>query len=104
MVLSGGGSNGAWEAGILWGLANSDHPEDFHYDVMTGISAGALNTAGVAGFAPEELTEAAQFLSDTWASLDNSIIYQLWGDKSFLEGCLYEKGCLDDSLALDLLG
>ena len=72
LVLSGGATWGSWEAGILWGLANgSSNPEDFHYDVVTGISAGAINAAGLAPFAPEELKESAQFLSDTWASLTN---------------------------------
>jgi len=54
LALSGGGSNGAWEAGVLWGLAH-DNPnvEDFYYEVVTGVSAGAINSAGLAGFSPE---------------------------------------------------
>ena len=73
--MSGGGSNGAWEAGVLWGLANSGNPEDFYYDVVTGVSAGAINTAGISGFAPEDVINAAQFLSDTWNTLTND---QIW--------------------------
>ena len=53
LALSGGGANGAWEAGIFWGLVNYGDPADFAYDVVTGISAGAINTAGLAGFAPD---------------------------------------------------
>ena len=53
LVMSGGASNGAWEAGILYGLVNYGDPADFAYDVITGISAGAINTAGLAGFAPD---------------------------------------------------
>ena len=104
LVLSGGASNGAWEAGILWGLANySSNPEDFYYDVTTGISAGAINAAGIAGFAPEELKESAQFLSDTWAGLHNNDIWQLWQGEGLIRGCLKEHGCLDDSPALKFL-
>lgn len=67
---------GAWEAGILWGLAEySETKSDYYYDVTTGISAGAINAAGIAGFSPEELTESAQFLSETWASLYNKAIW-----------------------------
>ena len=69
LVLSGGASNGAWEAGVLWGLANYGNESDFYYDVVSGVSAGALNTAGVAGFAPEDVKSAAQFLSDSWSGL-----------------------------------
>jgi predicted acylesterase/phospholipase RssA len=59
LAMSGGGSNGAWEAGVLNGFAVTGNPSDFYYDVVSGISAGALNTAGLAGFAPEEFVEAA---------------------------------------------
>jgi len=59
LVLSGGAVNGAWEAGILYGLVNYGDPTDFAYDVTTGISAGAINTAGLAGFAPEQGVESA---------------------------------------------
>lgn len=75
LAMSGGGSNGAWEAGVLWGFAHSEHPEDFFYDVVTGVSAGAINTAGIAGFAPEDIVAASEFLSDTWNTLTND---QIW--------------------------
>jgi predicted acylesterase/phospholipase RssA len=31
LVLSGGGANGAWEAGIFWGLNNYGNSGDFDY-------------------------------------------------------------------------
>jgi predicted acylesterase/phospholipase RssA len=54
LAMSGGGSTGAWEAGVLWGLAH-DNPniQDFFYDVVTGVSAGAINTSALAGYAPD---------------------------------------------------
>ena len=78
LVLSGGGTNGAWEAGVLWGLMNYGDPADFAYDTVSGISAGALNTAGIAGFRPEQGLEMGQFLSDRWAHLTNDQVYQDW--------------------------
>ena len=50
LVLSGGGSNGAWEIGVLWGLLNYGDPDDFKYDVVSGISAGSINALGMAGY------------------------------------------------------
>ena len=32
LVLSGGGTNGAWEAGVIWGLMNYGDPTNFEYD------------------------------------------------------------------------
>ena len=43
VALSGGGSNGAWEMGVLWGFLHYGNPDDFRYDVVTGISAGSIN-------------------------------------------------------------
>ena len=71
LAMSGGGSNGAWESGMLYGFAHSANPQDFYYDVITGISAGAINTAGLAGFAPSDVIAASEFLSDTWNTLSN---------------------------------
>ena len=59
LILSGGASNGAWEAGVLWGLANYGVETDFEYDVVTGVSAGALNTAGLAPWPKEQVKEQA---------------------------------------------
>ena len=50
LALSGGGSNGAWEMGVLWGLTHYGTPSDFTWDVVTGISAGSINTVIFTGF------------------------------------------------------
>ena len=54
LVLSGGGNNGAWEAGVLWGLYNYGNPIDYEYDMVVGISAGSINTIGMVGFDPKD--------------------------------------------------
>jgi hypothetical protein len=41
----------------MWGLANYGNPEDYYWDVMTGVSAGSINSGGAAGFGPEEVLE-----------------------------------------------
>jgi len=64
LVLSGGGPDGAWEAGVIWGLMNYGDPADYEWDVIVGISAGAINTAGMVGFDPKNGKENADFLSN----------------------------------------
>lgn len=66
LVLSGGANLGAWEVGVMWGLAMYGNQEDYHWDVVSGISAGAINAAGTAGFSPDEVIEMNQYLSDSW--------------------------------------
>ena len=80
LAMSGGGSNGAWEAGVLWGLHHFGNPKEYEWDVVTGVSAGAINTSAVIMFSPDDL-EMTQFLSDTWATLTDKDIWQLWPDE-----------------------
>jgi hypothetical protein len=43
LVLSGGGSHGAWGAGVLRGWReNAEHPRPRKFQVVTGVSTGAL--------------------------------------------------------------
>ncbi len=50
----------------MWGLTAFGNPTDYFWDVVSGISAGAINTAGTAGWLPSEVIEMNQFISDTW--------------------------------------
>ena len=59
LVLSGGGSNGAWEIGTLWGFVNYGNPDDFRYDVISGISAGSINTMALSAWEIGKEKEAA---------------------------------------------
>lgn len=65
--LSGGGALGAYEAGALWGMYGATTDKNaYDYDVVTGVSAGALNAAGIALFGKGETGEMVKFLSDCW--------------------------------------
>ena len=96
LIMSGGANNGAWEAGVIWGLANYGNESDFYYDVVSGVSTGAINAAGMAPFAPEDIKAAAQYLSDTWAQLTNDQVWQTW-DKGPIKVIRNENGLLDSS-------
>ena len=48
LALSGGGNNGAWETGVLWGLMHYGNPKDFEWDVVSGVSAGSINSSAIA--------------------------------------------------------
>lgn len=63
--MSGGGAKGAYEAGGLHGLyfADDTAPKDkFAYDVVTGVSAGAINTACASVFAPDDVENFIIFI------------------------------------------
>lgn len=65
--MSGGGVKGAFEAGALWGLIlNSEDKSKFAYDVVTGVSAGAINLGAVSLFDIGDEENMVKTLSDKW--------------------------------------
>ncbi len=50
----------------MWGLVHYGNPKDFYWDVVSGISAGSINAAGMAGWYPHEVVEMTEFVSDLW--------------------------------------
>ena len=78
LALSGGANHGAWEAGVMWGLLHYGNPEDFTWDVVTGVSAGAINTSVISVFETGDEVNMSEFVSDTWASLTTDMIWQNW--------------------------
>ena len=75
LVLSGGGSNGAWEAGVIYGLTHFDNADEYRYDVVSGVSAGAINSAGIGVWAPGEEVQGSEKLVSLWADLRDEDLY-----------------------------
>jgi len=73
--MSGGGANGAWEAGVIWGLAHYGDPIDYRWDVLSGISAGGFNSVFGVGFEPQDVLKMTEFISDAWLNLKNEDIW-----------------------------
>lgn len=69
LVLSGGSNNGAWETGVMWGLLHYGTPSDFAWDVVTGVSAGAINTGGIATWPTGTEYEMIEWLSEQWTEI-----------------------------------
>jgi predicted acylesterase/phospholipase RssA len=76
LVLSGGGSNGAWEAGIIWGLLHYGDPADYRYDVVSGVSAGSINSALLAGWEVGDEYNASEFVSEKWDTIRTADVWQ----------------------------
>jgi NTE family protein len=74
LVLGGGGARGAYQAGVIRAIARR-YP-DVEFPILTGISAGAINTAFVAAHGAT-LAEAADELVDLWLSLTPEQIYRV---------------------------
>lgn len=75
LVLSGGGSKGAYQAGALKYIIGE---LGVVYDAFCGVSVGAINSAFLAMFKYGEEQDSSFVLADLWEKLDNSKIYKRW--------------------------
>jgi len=97
LAMAGGGTYGAYEAGALWGMLYTDiyDKAKFQYHVVTGISAGSINTGGVALFPIGDEENMVNVLSERWASLTTPEVYTDWKPAGILTGVLAESGLFD---------
>ena len=75
VVLTGGGARGAYQAGVLRGLAKLS--PTFQPDILTGVSAGALNAAFLAGRTDLAFGQATDALVKVWQALQTDHIFRL---------------------------
>jgi predicted patatin/cPLA2 family phospholipase len=79
LALQGGGDKGSYQAGAMQGLFSKLPPEEVAYDVVTGISVGALNAAGLALFQPGDEKSALEFILGTWRGFKSwHDVYKRW--------------------------
>jgi predicted patatin/cPLA2 family phospholipase len=103
LALEGGGDKGAYQAGVIKGLVNSVPNGETKWNVITGISVGSLNGAGLSIFDVGQEKEAADFIISIWQQIKgNKDIYQnFWGGP--LYGLLYKNSLYDTSPLRKLL-
>jgi NTE family protein len=75
LVLTGGGARAAYQVGVVRALAEIVPDETTPFDVIAGISAGAINGVVLATGA-EDFSRATERLRATWASLTPDRIYR----------------------------
>eukprot|EP00922_Rhytidocystis_sp_ex-Travisia-forbesii_P066047 GHVS01098073.1.p1 GENE.GHVS01098073.1~~GHVS01098073.1.p1 ORF type:complete len:469 (-),score=117.62 GHVS01098073.1:1405-2811(-) len=107
LVLSGGGDKGAYEAGVVYGLVNNTEEEDnrgknkeedvsVRWDVISGVSVGALNAAASILFEVGEEKAYADKLIDTWSTIQRQDVLRQWPFGE-VEGLLFQSGVYDSS-------
>jgi NTE family protein len=73
VMLTGGGARAAYQVGLLKGIAR--HFPRLRIEIVTGVSAGAINAAYLAAH-HGTLAEKARNLDDMWCELNCDSIYQ----------------------------
>jgi NTE family protein len=75
LSLSGGGSKGAYEAGVLYELARLMTGSDREYDVISGISVGSLNSLALGLFEKGDEINQTEQLLEFWLNITAADIY-----------------------------
>jgi NTE family protein len=75
LVLTGGGARAAYQVGAIRALAEIVGRGPLPFDIVAGISAGAINGIALATGA-EDFARSAERLRSTWASLTPDRIYR----------------------------
>jgi predicted acylesterase/phospholipase RssA len=86
LALRGGGTKGAYEAGVLKAMTEMLIPEEYAYDVVEGVSIGALNAGLIATFEVGDEKAAVDKLYDLWLSHPITDLWSNWKLLGPLEG------------------
>ncbi len=73
LVLSGGGARAAYQVGVLTALA--ERLPDLEFPILTGVSAGAINTVYLAAH-PGPLAAAVEGLQARWHALSSERVFR----------------------------
>ncbi len=77
LVLSGGGARAAYQVGVLRAIANLlPHQSPNPFQIITGVSAGALNAASIATNA-QRLRTGVRALEYVWKNISSEQVYKL---------------------------
>lgn len=91
--MSGGGSRGSYEAGAMWGMYNAAEDKSiFEYDVVTGVSAGAINAFAYSLFEKGDEVNALNVLSETWQSMTEKDLLHRWFPFGIVTGIKKHSG------------
>jgi NTE family protein len=75
LVLSGGGARAAYQVGAIRGLTEILGQKTTPFSIMTGVSAGAINSTALA-IGADDFRAAGDLLAETWMSLTPDRVYR----------------------------
>jgi NTE family protein len=99
LVLSGGGSKGAYQCGALKYILGE---LNVIYDAFCGVSVGAINCAYLSMFPTGEEKKSVDTLVDMWQSMTTEKVYKRWFPFGRLHA-LWNRSFFDSSPLSNLL-
>ena len=102
VAMEGGGPKGSYEAGVLFGFANATNPPYLKYNILSGVSIGAMNAGVMSQSILGDEQNMCINLINFWRSINgSSSIYVEWKG-GVIDGLLFHSGIFDNSPAIEL--
>lgn len=93
LSFQGGGDRASFEVGALTAIVEHMKPEETTYDVIEGVSAGAINTCLLAKWPKGTETEALKYMKQVWMDNPVKTLWKHWPIPVL--GGLFNKSWLD---------
>jgi len=105
LAMSGGGSFGTYETGVVWGLLHYGNPEYYEWDVFTGVSAGSINAAMFSVWPKGKEVEMSENVSYMCTLTTFADVVANWPGllPGPIEGLIHHAGLFDNSPMTDYL-
>ncbi|OMJ79592.1 hypothetical protein SteCoe_20362 [Stentor coeruleus] len=103
LSMEGGGSHGAYEAGVLWSFATYIPAEERAWDIITGISAGSLNARVCAQFDYGDEINMAENAINAWLSAKTMASIAVEWPQGLYYSTFFEPSLYDSSPMLTFL-
>ena len=102
VAMRGGGTKGAYEVGALKAMVDMMVPIEYAYDVVVGVSCGAINAAFLAIYKRGFEKVAIDFLLKLWGTFPITDFWSNWSTLGPLEG-LFRSGLVDNKNVKEVL-
>lgn len=100
--MEGGGDRGGYQAAVFAGLVDLLPAIETQYDVLTGVSVGSLNAAGIVGFEKGKEKEAADYVLKLWKDITKDDIFKSWTG-GIVNGILFQAGIFNTDPLVDFI-
>lgn len=101
-MLEGGGDKGAYQVGAIRGLVEAMDPRESQYDVVSGVSIGAINAVGLSLFKKGDEDAATKWMIEFWHNLSADVVYSNWSGW-IIEGAFWKTGLYNNTRFVDFL-
>jgi predicted acylesterase/phospholipase RssA len=108
LAFSSGDESSAYQAGVMSGIAASDHLQDSEraYQSVSGVSGGAVNAVIMSNYSMGEEAQAAARMEQFWRDASRTSLYKNWfggiARGLFFEGGLYNSNPLEKFLQKEM--